>query len=688
MGTLARLLDRRSSIESPTTLLNPATWLVNAFGGTPGAAGVSVTPENAMRSTAIYSAVRIITESIGGLPLPVYRRLPKDAKERAPEHPVYRLLHRQPHPQMTPIVWKETLTGHVLLWGNAYAHIQRDDGGRGRPIALTPLHPGRTKAEAQADGSVVYTWHPKQGGVQRFAPADVLHIPGLGFDGISGLSPIGLAREAIGLGIAIEKFGAGYFGKGSVPVGILSKPGKVSPTAKENIRQSWESVHAGERRVAVLEEDLKWTAVGIAPEESQFLQTRKFQIAEIARIFRIPLHMLAEMDRATFSNIEHQSLEFVIFTLMPWLIRWEQEINRKLFLEAEQDEYFAEHLVAALLRGDNATRMTSYATGIGNGIFSVNDIMRLENMNPIGPEGDRRFIPLNLVPLELAGEDFAPAGGDGARALDLLRLERRARREAAPGAPQQFDLAPAPPSPRNLRSVRYRRRLQKAHRGALRDAGARVIRREVKAIRRAADEMLGTRDAQQFERWLREFERDQQTFTADAFHAPLATFADAIWAAAADEVGSEAEPGPEFQRFVQQYANGIAARHAGASIGMVLARIEAAGAEAAREELDALLDQWETDRPDREAFRESIKGGSAFAKAAWVTAGILQLVWIAFSPCELCAGLDGKVVGIQENFVDAGDTAGGGDDSADLESRLDVGHPPLHGGCECMISAA
>ena len=380
------------------------------FGGT--TSGKAVNERTAMQTTAVFACVRILAEAVAGLPLHVYRYREDGGKERIPQHPLYNLLHNEPNPEMTSFVLRETLMSHLLLWGNAYAQILRN--GRGQPVALYPLLPSKMDLSRSPSGELLYTYYldadengkKPQGGYITLRRDQVLHIPGLGFDGLVGYSPIAMAKNAIGMALATEEYGASFFANGANPGGVLEHPGVIKDI--QRVKDSWNSAYQGSRnaqRVAVLEEGMKFQAIGIPPEQAQFLETRKFQINEIARIFRVPPHMVGDLDKSSFSNIEQQSLEFVKYTLDPWVIRWEQSLCQSLLLPSEKSAIFIRFNLDGLLRGDYASRMNGYATGRQNGWMSANDIRELENLNRIPKEdgGDLYLINGNMLPLSQAG---------------------------------------------------------------------------------------------------------------------------------------------------------------------------------------------------------------------------------------------------------------------------------------------
>ena len=371
------------------------------FFGT-SSSGKSVNEKTALQTTAVYACVRILAETIASLPLHTYRYSP-GGKEKAQEHPLYHLLHSEPNPEMTSFVFRETLMGHLLLWGNAYAQIIRD--GRGRVLGLYPLLPSKMLVN-RTDQGILYYQYEKDDRTHFLPDTEVLHIPGLGFDGLVGYSPIAMAKNVIGMAIATEEYGAKFFANGASPGGVLEHPGVVKDPGK--IRESWNAVYQGSgnaHRVAVLEEGMKFQPIGIPPEQAQFLETRKYQLNEIARIFRIPPHMIGDLEKSSFSNIEQQSLEFVMYTLDPWVIRWEQAISRALFSDSEKWQYFVKFNVDGLLRGDYQSRMNGYAVGRQNGWLSANDIRELENLNQIPPElgGDLYLVNGNMTKLADAG---------------------------------------------------------------------------------------------------------------------------------------------------------------------------------------------------------------------------------------------------------------------------------------------
>ena len=381
-----------------------------------------------MQTTAVYACVRILAEAIASLPLHVYEYQDDGGKKLVHDHPLYYLLHDEPNPEMTSFVFRETLMSHLLIWGNAYAQIIRD--GAGRVLGLYPLLPDKMEVQRDDRGNIYYVYsrnsdeNPmfKEYGNIKLKAEDVLHIPGLGFDGLIGYSPIAMAKNAVGMTLACEEYGASFFANGANPGGVLEHPGVLKDPSK--VRESWNSVYRGvnnAHKIAVLEEGMKYQQIGIPPEEAQFLETRKFQINEIARLYRIPPHMVGDLDKSSFSNIEQQSLEFVKYTLDPWVIRWEQSLQRSLLLPGEKGKYFIKLNVDGLLRGDYQSRMNGYAVGRQNGWFSANDIREMENMNPIPDEEGGNLYLVNGAMTKLA-DAGAFAGADNGQQKEEEKL--------------------------------------------------------------------------------------------------------------------------------------------------------------------------------------------------------------------------------------------------------------------------
>jgi len=374
-------------------------------------AGKTVNERSAMQISAVNAAVRILAESIASLPLHVYEKGKDGNRVKAEDLELFYLLHDKPNPEMTSFIFRETLMTHILLWGNGFAQILRN--GRGGVIGLYPLLPNKMSVERDEKGQLFYRYlryenepPAMDGNTVILMPEDVLHIPGLGFDGLVGYSPISMTKNAIDLALAAEEYGSKFFANGAAPAGVLEHPGVIKDVSK--LRESWNNTFGGSGnagKVAILEEGLHFNPIAMSPQDSQLLETRQYQLNEIARIFRIPPHMLGDLSKATFSNIEEQSLEYVKYTLTPWICRWEASLTDALLTREEQRKYEIRFNVDGLLRGDYKSRMEGYAVGINNGFMCPNDVRRLEGFDLIPDEkgGNNFLIQGAMVKLEDAG---------------------------------------------------------------------------------------------------------------------------------------------------------------------------------------------------------------------------------------------------------------------------------------------
>ncbi len=662
----ARFLERRSWLVSQ----DPPSDFYRLFGGAETSSGVQVTEQGALQATAVFACVRILAETVASLPLILYERLANGGKARAQGYPLYTLLHDAPNPEMTSLELRETLMGHLGTWGNAYAEIEADSNGA--VLALWPLRPDRMTVE-RVGFDLVYTYRltraDSQGRISVPLRADqVLHIRGLGFDGIMGYSPIGLARQAVGLSLATEKFGSAFFGNGARPGGVLEHPGKLSDTAFKNLRRTIEERHGGiERamRLMILEEGMKYSQIGIPPEDAQFLETRKFQVTEIARLYRVPPHMLGDLDRATFSNVEQQSIDFVIHTIRPWLVRWEQAIAQRLLLPRERSRYFAEFLVEGLLRGDTASRYQAYAIGRQWGWLSADDIRERENMNPLpGGQGAMYMVPLNMVPASQVG---AGLGSSEGRAIEQRQQPRETRAFAV-----------------------QRHRLEQVQRPVYGALLARVLKRERNDVNQAAKKLL-QRGRFEFDQWLAEYYDAHQRWLFDEFMPIAQAYALLVTPVAQEEAGAQPTPTlPDaIEAFVRSYLASFVIRHTAISRAEIVKALERA-IEDNEDEADALrqlVERWPEVRAGAEAQDETVRFGNAVAVTIFGIAGARRLTWMAFGEsCPYCSDLDGRTVGIEDTFLSLGAEFQPEGAERPLTVRNDVRHGPAHGGCDCMVT--
>jgi len=648
------LKDIKENREKTSGIANPAQWLVDMFNPN-STSGVKVTEENAMNNSAVYAAVRVIAETIASLPLNVYREDGR-TKEKAKNNYLYSILHNKPNKLMTSFTWRETMMAHLLLWGNHYSQLERDNSGR--ITGIYPLLPGRTQVK-KYNGKLFYIYNPQNGEQTTYSMGEILHIPGLGFNGLKGKSVIKMAREAVGLGLAAEEFGARFFSQGAQPGGIIEYPGRMSEDAYKRYKQEAQKNYSGlgnSHKIMVLEEGLSYTQTGIPPDDAQFLETRKFQIEEVARIFRVPPHMLADLERATFSNIEQQSIDFIVNTIRPWLVRIEQTLNDKLISNKNNSNYI-KFVVEGLLRGDAESRGNFYNTMFNIGAMSINDIREKEDMNPIDG-GDQSFVPLNMIPLE---SDNPKTENNSVRTVDK-RKENRARRNAQKRV--------------NIRE-RYKRLIKKSANN--------IVEREINKIQDLVNKELKntTRNEQNFrDKMIKFYNEKFPGEIKDEMKPVLNTLAKAI----TDEATSEVDIDDfDLENFFAKYMDSMANKHSGYSRGQLLALMdEADDIEQSITLVEERLEDWEEKRADKVAMEQSVKVEGAITRKVFEAAGVTEIMWAAGgSACPICQEMDGVVVGVEENFLGQDETI---QEKGGYSASGPKAHPPLHKGCDCGLA--
>lgn len=652
---------------------------------TPISSGIEIDEEIALTASAVWSAITIIAGGLGSLPLKLLHRTGPRSKEVARDHPAHRVVHRRPNDWQTAFEYREMTQGHVLTRGNGYSQIIRDQANR--LTDLVPLHPGRIRPKVE-NGALVYEFTQPDGRIRTFPAAEILHIRGLSPNGIVGYSPITLARESIGLTLAAERHGATLFGNDARPGGVLETPDKLDEQQRENLAKTWSAAHSGgnAHSVAVLEQNLQWKAVGFSSDDAQFLQTRQFQIAEIARWFNVPPHKLKDLLRATFTNIEQQNIEFVVDTMRPWAERWEQRYDVSLLTEQEQaDGFFFKFSLDALLRGDSAARAAFFTAMFQMGVLSTNDIREAEDLDEVDG-GDQRFVPMNMNLLEDAGLDIL--SGD----VPPAQLE--------PGDEGRALTAGVDWEQREQRSLKLRRRYQLRFEKVFRDAGARVVARETKALRRIIKSELGERGIPELNDKITAFYEELSEYIARQMLPIVETYADLVQAAAMEEIGNEPDMTDELRQFTKDYVDAMTLRHIGRSKGQLEAIVLNTPPEELEGALNQRLDEWDETRADKIGTHESVQSGAAIALTAWAGAGVSFLVWRTVGVnCPLCNRMNGKRVSTSRNFLEKGDVVqplfaeddqpleGDPQRTNPLKIRKAISHPPLHGKCDCTLVA-
>lgn len=651
---------------------------------------------SALNQTPVWAAVNVISGTLGSLPLILYRELSDGGKERERENSLYDMLRWQPNSFQTAVEFIEMGQGHLCLRGNFFARLEVNRVGE--LIGIVPLHPDKIQLKLVGGGVVEYHYQEKAGQPRVFSSEEILHVKGLSSDGLIGYSPITVGAGAIALSGAAERYGSKFFHNSATPSGILSHPGKLKPEARSNIKKSWHSAHGGGKQhsVALLEEGLAWTALSVSPEEAQFLETRKYQAEEVSRLFNVPPHLLMLLDRSTFSNVVEQNKSFATNTIRPWAIRWEQAIRKSILERFTPDGTFVEFEMSDLLRPDAQARAQANQILLQNGALTIDEWRARENMNPVNDEsGSVHWMPLNVGPISLTTntEEVDPIRQKLVEEMRSLQIHSRADATL-----------------QEMRSLANRRKLADIAMPEIEKAAQKLVKREVKAVRRMMKKNLAgieigreLRGTDSLFTELEEFYHGEFTETINAMMLPvIRKYATEIYTQATLEMNFPTEFTLELKNFIGGYMATMSNRHAKISRQELQSIISNVNFVDLTNQLDAKLDIWVAKRATRMARRETTEGNGAFSKFAYQAAGSISVRWVTAGTktCPYCRRLSGKVVSTSERFVEAGaevlakpvvDENGDPLDETQeklkpMVSKYNIGHPPLHRACDCFIS--
>ena len=630
-------------------------------------AGTNITESSALTVSGLFAALNFLAGTLASLPRAIYRRLPDGGREPAVDHPLYDRLHNKPNEsKLTAWQWIYTSIMHKYLWGNWYTFLEKKNY---QNQALFPLLPDRTWIDK--DRPDRYITHYGNG-QQTYIPSEnMLHIPHISMDGITGKGIIHYARESLGIAKAQDEFAASFFGKGTKAGGFIEHEQKMDETVRKGLQADFNDKYGalGESWKAIfLSGGAKFTPNAIDAVKAQALESRQFSIVEVARWTNLPPHILRELSRATFSNIEHQGIELVIYSLLPITTQIEAAMNISLLDETERKTHYIKFDLKGLLRGDITARTEFYTAMLDRGVFNADMVLALEDMNP-QPNGLGKIymLPLNMINKERVITEQPPAiGTEGAE-----EFKKRSAQIV------------------QKRTMALRRKITIAYKPQFEAYGKRIITAEVKAIRKAIKKMLGEKDATELQVWMEGF---YPTFAekVDVASAPLLTsYADAISPIALEEIGSEVDVGIQYDRFKSQYRESFVKRHVDGSQGQLKAVIRDAEEQHldVAEALEERLAGWEETSPGKIAERESLRAENAFTRSVFALAGITHLVSMSYDKsCPYCEELNGKVVGIEQPFLSAGSFQPDGADGP-LNITSNHFHPPYHDGCDCGIMA-
>lgn len=672
---LEALIEKRASAGVATALGNPDSWLYNWFGGgsSTTASGITVTESTALNIAAVTAAVNAVTGTMSSLPLKLYRNIDPRGKEEAKDDPLYRIMKTAPNRFMSSALLRRTMQGDIELWGNGYAEIERSNGGQ--PLAVHRRHPSRVTPEF-VGGNLVYRI-ANQSKKDSIVPAnDMLHVQSFSTDGIRGISPIRAHAETLGLSMAAERFGAAFFGNGTFFGGFIKRPDQMPKEAQERLRNQLEALHKGPdraHRFVILDAGMDFQATGIPPEDAQLLETRTFQIREVARIFNVPPHMLADLADATFSNVEHLDLIYLKHSLTPRLVTWEQELDRKL-LPLGTDLFF-EHVVDGLLRSDFQTRTEGTSRLIQSGQLTPNEGRALDNRNPM-EGGDRLYLALNLAALDEEGLPIAPANPVGPA--------------GGPDGPQRSRAIKRQVERRN-ESLSNRWRIQESFLGLIEEAFSRILVPEKNAVSRQLKKMPEIGEPA-FSEWLNEFYEEHRSFVLRVLVPVLTALLREVSIVAMREIEAVEEQLSEFlEEFETEYIEGAASRYTRSQNNQLQALLrEATNPEEAAELIEERLAGWSETTAEKSALKESTQASNAVSRAIYAAAGVSLITWRANADgCPLCQELNGRTVSISAPFVGIGEMVNPSNRAegvTPLVVKNIIQHPPLHKGCICSVS--
>lgn len=665
------------------SLENPSTSLIEFFGGGTTQAGVPVTPASSEQLSAVYGCVRVISETISALTFKVYERLDRGRRE-APEHPVFRVVNLRSNREMSAMTLLEVGVGHLAAWGNMYQSPEYNQ--QGDLIALWPLLPDRTEPFRENGVKKVRTRIDGQEFIllpasDESAPLNgrYIQVPFRGFDGLKGMSQVQSARQSIGQGIAYETHSSNFFKQGAHFPYVVTHPGDLGETGRKKITDGLEKAHttlAGHHRLAVLDEGMKLEQVGMPHDDAQFLESRKFSVVQIARFFRMQPHKIMDLDKATFSNIEQMSIEHVQDTLLPYARRIEQVYNWDLFTPEDRGRFFVEFNFDSLLRGDSKARSEFYRSLWMIGSLTSNEIRAFENLNPLEGDGaDKAFVPLNMVPVDEASEldesgdappDTTPTNGESVSSSNSRAAEREKLEQ---------------------RSIRGRFRLQVAYRALFKRAADHFVLREVRGLQRALQRALKSDD------WRKQFRQELERFyekfgptIAREILPVLASYAELLAQEVEGEIGKDEAGNLVTENMVGDYSEVFVERYVSSSTGQINDLLETIEDDAeAQAAIETRLEQWSERRPDKVGFNEATRAGGALTRSLYIAGGVLIFRWVTVGKnCPYCNSLDGKVTNVETPFVPKNsDVEVEGEEP--LLSRTNIGHPPLHEGCDCLI---
>lgn len=653
--------------------------------------GVQTNKNNVVGISAVYAALNLLSSTIATLPYHLFRRKDNDGREIARDHSLYSILHDMPNKHMTSVVYRRLMMVNYYIGGAAHAIIKWSKKGEVQELIPVPFW---RVTRLQSGDTIVYEITDAAGRTKRYNEYEIYRLENMGYSLGSPFKPIDIARDLFGLTIAAEQFGAKFFANGTNSDGILKHPQKLSDPAVNRLRKQLNERHQGvekSHKTMILEEGLDFLKTTIAPNESQFIETRKFQVTEVARFFNVPPHLIMDLERSTYSNIEHQNINFVTYTLRNKLVEWEQEDKRSLMSPAERQIYYTEFSVDGLLRGDSKTRAEVFKIMRDCGVINADEWRSKENMNPL-PDGLGQvyFMPLNMADVSKVASGEAQTEQErNLAALVALMTRNQQPSEKRKKEPEQRT-EQARLSTAQIRSATKRHGIAKDYEPKIRDNTQKIVERETKDIRGIAKETLSDGNITAFLNAIETYYETAPEYIRKNVQTSFTALAKDIFAEAVREINFDGKWNDRTKSFVKQYLDAFAVRHINSSKGQ-LKSVASKAHDNGQTELEAVeerLSEWEEKRAKKTGLNESVRLAGAIAKTAYIIGGITRIMWVNMGSksCPYCTEMDGKIVGVEQNFIYGGDDAKSDDGTMNVYQN--TGHPPLHQGCVCTIVSA
>lgn len=685
MGIINELFDVEERAATIHDVDNFLDWLISSGGSS---TGVTVTETEAMKHAAVFSCVKVISEDVASLPWLVYRRIDEKARERAQKHWLFLLLHRQPNPEMTAFEYKEFMMANLLLWGNHYTFVDRDQ--KDRIKGLWPMLPNKM-AILRERGELIYRYHLSDNTAVDYLSRDIWHLKGLGSNGITGYSPIRQMAESIGFGIAVQKFGSQFFKNGTRLSGLLKHPGRLTKDVAKRIVTSWQASYSGLEnvaKVALLEEGMDWVQLGIPPEDAQFLGSRDFSRSEIAGLYRLAPHKIGDLTHATFSNIEEQNVDHWGGCIHPWVTRLEISADVKLLGPREGYNHFTEFLMDAKLRGKIEDRYRAYATARQWGWMSANDVRALENQNPI-KGGNVYYMPMNMLPANFVKEEKPiPLKPEGEGE------EEEETNEEVKGYRDQWLILI------QKRSIENREKLRKTYRRLFKDVGKRLVRKEIKIIKNLIKKTLDKGKVNEFSEEIKKFYGKFGSDIKEFLDPITRSYAEQIQETCVKEFDQEEKSDIRIQVYctcegkqvdlnmlIDHYEEAATQNYIGKSQNTIEGLIKETPIDDLMEIIIKTLDDWDLNRPEQIAVREVVKIDGFVSRATFFGLGAKKVKWVCTDTDTslFSLALNNRGATIDEAFLRKGDVLLPEGVKKGMEIKFNIYHPPLYRGDSSSI---